>query len=199
MEDQVYSRITKNVHKPKKHKVAIFVCGASGTGKTTMRYKFLNDAKIKTSLVYINLDDIKEVGREEARKILNHSLLRAIEDGYSIFYDGTCRNKSDIKETMRLMKSKDYKIIMGMTYTTLPTALRRLEERREQYISEKDAKDIYQHMSKNAEVYMDSKDIDELYLYNNEVKTTLIFKRTSKNVECILPNERFYFDVSKYC
>ena len=88
---------------------------------------------------------------------------------------------------------------MGMTYTTLPTALRRLEERREQYISEKDAKDIYDHMTKNAEVYMDSKDIDELYLYNNEIKTTLIFKRTSKDVECILPNERFYFDVSKYC
>lgn len=199
MEEQVYSRITKNVHKPKKHKIAIFVCGASGTGKTTMRYKFLSDAKVKTSLAYINLDDIKEVGREDARKILNYSLLKAIEDGYSIFYDGTCRNKGDIAESMKLMKSKDYKIIMGMTYTTLPTALKRLEDRKNQFVSESVAKDIYKHMSKNAESYMDMKDIDEVYLYNNENTTTLIFKKTAKEVQCILPDEHFYFDVSQYC
>lgn len=199
MEEKVYERIIEHAHKPKKHKIAVFICGASGTGKTTMRYKFLRDAKIKTSFAYINLDDIKEVGREEARHLMSYSLLRAINDGYSIFYDGSCRNKQYIQKIINLLKSKDYKIIMGMTYTTLPTALRRLEERRGQYISQADAKDIYQHMTKNAEVYMDTKEIDELYLYNNEETSTLIFKKTAKEVQCILPDEQFYFDVSKYC
>lgn len=199
MEEEVYLHLTEKVRKPTKHKVAVFLCGASGTGKTSIRYKFLNDAKIKTTFVYLNIDNIKEVGREDARRILNHSLNRAVEDGYSIFYDGTCRNKKDIQEVMNYLKSQNYKIVLGMTYTTLPTALKRLEERRNQFVSEHVAKDIYQHMSKNAEVYMDTKDIDEIYLYNNEETVTLIYKKTSKTVDCILPDEQFYFDVSKYC
>lgn len=199
MEEQVYQRLIEKARKPKKHKLAIFICGASGTGKTSMRYKFLNDAKIKTSFVYLNIDDIKEVGREEARNLFNHSLIRAIDEGYSIFYDGTCRNKKDVSDTMKYLKSKNYKIILGITYTSLPTALKRLDERRGQFVSESVGKDVYQHMSKNAEVYMDMKEIDEVYLYNNENATTLIFKKTAKEVQCILPNEDFYFDVSEYC
>jgi len=199
MEEEVYLHLTEKVRKPTKHKLAIFFCGAAGTGKTSTRYKFLNDAKIKTSFVYLNLDNIKETGREEARRILNHSTNRAIEDGYSIFYDGTCRNKGDISEVMKYLKTKNYKIVLGMTYTTLPTALKRLEERRNQFVPESVAKDIYKHMSKNAEDYMDMKDIDEIYLYNNEITATLIYKKTSKSVDCILPTEKFYFDVSEYC
>lgn len=175
------------------------MCGASGTGKTTTRYKFLNDAKIRTSFVYLNLDDIKEVGREEARRILNSTLDRAIHDGYSIFYDGTCRNKKDIQEILRRLKATGYKLIVGMTYTSLPTALKRLEDRRGQFVSESVAKDIYQHMTKNAEVYMTMDEIDELYLYNNEHAITLLFKKTSKEIKCEFPEEDFYFDVSKYC
>lgn len=199
MEEEIYQRLTEKARKPKKHKLAIFICGASGTGKTSMRYKFLNDAKIKTSFVYLNIDDIKEVGREEARVIFNHSLLRAIEDGYSVFYDGTCRNKRDVSDTMKLLKSKNYKIILGMSYTSLPVALKRLEDRQGQFVSESVAKDIYQHMTKNADVYMDMKEIDQVYLYNNENTTTLIFKKTKKEVQCLLPKEDFYFDVSQYC
>jgi predicted ABC-type ATPase len=199
MEEEVYLRLIEKAHKPKRHKIAVFICGSSGTGKTSMRYKFLNDAKIKTSFVYLNMDTIKEVGREEARRILNYSLTRAVDDGYSIFYDGTCRNKGDIQDVMKRLKAKGYKIVLGMTYTTLPTALKRLEERQQQFVSESVAKDIYQHMSKNAEVYMSIKDIDEIYLYNNEITTTLIYKKTAKAVDCILPTDRFYFDVSKYC
>lgn len=201
MEEEVYKDLTKNVRKPKKNKVALFICGASGTGKSSIRYKFLKDAKIKTSFVYLNIDNIKEVGREEARIIFNHSLLRAIDDGYSIFYDGTCRNKKDVSDTMKLLKSKNYKIILGMTYTSLPTALKRLEDRRGQFVSETVAKDIYQHMKKNAEVYMDMKEIDKVYLYTNENTSELIlvYDQTKKEINCLLPNEDFYFDVSKYC
>jgi predicted ABC-type ATPase len=199
MEDEIYARITTGVSKPKKNKLAIFICGASGTGKTTMRHKFLRDAKIKTTFVYLNLDDIKEVGLEEARRLLQILTKRVIEDGYSLFYDGTCRNKQDTIETMKTLKNKNYKIVLGMTYTSLPTALKRLDERRGQYVSESVARDIYQHMTKNAETYMDLKEIDELFLYNNEENVTLIFRKSNKLVECLMPKTDFYFDVSKYC
>lgn len=199
MEEEVYLRLTENVRKPKKHKVVLCFCGASGTGKTSTQYKFLNDAKMKTTFVYLNLDEITKVGREDARRILNYSINRVIEDGYSIFYDGTCRNKTSFLEIMKTLKKHDYKVILGMTYTTLPTALKRLEDRRNQFVSESVAKDIYQHMTKNAEVYMTTDEIDEIYLYNNETTATLIYKKTSKSIDCIFPNEQFYFDVSKYC
>ena len=29
--EQVYTQLTSGVHKPKKHKVALFLCGSSGT------------------------------------------------------------------------------------------------------------------------------------------------------------------------
>lgn len=199
MEDDIFKRITTGVSKPKKYKIAIFSCGASGTGKSSMRDKFIRDAKVKTSLVYLNIDNIKEVGREEARVIFNKLIDKTMNEGYSLFYDGTCRNKKDMTELMKKLKSKDYKIIVGITYTTLPTALKRLEDRRGQYVSETVARDIYQHMKKNAETYMSLDQIDELYLYNNEETTKLIFKRKEKQVDCILPDEDFYFDVSKYC
>lgn len=199
MEEEVFDRITTGVAKPKKYKLAIFICGASGTGKSSMRDKFIRDAKIKTSLVYLNIDNIKEVGREEARVIFNKLIDKSVDEGYSILYDGTCRNKKDVTELMKKLKSKDYKIIVGMTYTTLPTALKRLEDRRGQYVPETVARDIYQHMKKNAEVYMTINYIDEMYLYNNEEASKLIFKRKNKQIDCILPNEDFYFDVSKYC
>jgi len=201
MEEEVYKKLTQKVRKPAKHKIALFICGASGTGKTSIADKFLRDAKIKTSFVYLNIDNIKEVGREEARRIFNHSLKRSIEDGYSVFYDGTCRNKKDVSDTMKLLKSKKYKIILGMTYASLPTALKRLEDRKGQFVSESVAKDIYQHMKKNAEVYMDMKEIDKVYLYTNENTSELIlvYDQTKKEINCLLPNEEFYFDISNYC
>jgi predicted ABC-type ATPase len=205
MEDEIYQRLTAGVAKPKKNKLAIFICGASGTGKTSMRHKFLRDLKIKTTFVYLNLDDIKEVGLEEARKLLQAITSRVIEDGYSIFLDGTCRNKQETVDRIKTLKSKGYKVMVGMVYASLPVVLKRLDERRGQYVSESVAKDIYQHMKKNAETYINIKQIDELYLYTNETSPNLIvsFDNNKKQVTCVAGAEEgleeFYFDVSKYC
>lgn len=200
MEDELYAKLTEGVRKPTKNKLALFFCGAAGTGKTTGRHKFLRDTKLKTSFVYLNIDDLKNVeGREQMRVLFNKFVKRSIEDGYSIFYDGTCRNKTETIELIKDLKSKHYKIILGMVYSTLPTALKRIEERRGQFLTETAGKDIYQHMSKNAETYMSVKEIDELYLYNNEQTITLIFQKTKKEIKCISPDTEFYFDVSEYC
>ena len=52
----LFQTITKNVRRAGKHKKAIFMCGAAGTGKTSSRAKFLADAGITSSYIYLNPD-----------------------------------------------------------------------------------------------------------------------------------------------
>lgn len=198
--DEIYEELIKGVRKPK-HKIALFLCGAAGSGKTTTLNTFLDDAKLNTTFVMLNIDQIRpKIGTQEASVSIFHDLiLNTIEDGYSFLYDGTCRDKSNILKRIDLVKSKGYKVVLGITYASLDKVLSRLKQRTNQPLEESLAKDIYNHLKKNVETYMKVSDIDELYLYNNENKTKLIFKKKAKKITCISPNEEFYFDVSKYC
>lgn len=200
MEEEIYKSLTKGVRRPK-HKVAMFMCGAAGTGKTSMRETFLKDIGMKSSFVYLNIDDIRKhvKSQEEAQVFIKKLVSRTVDDGYSLMWDATCRNKSAILPAMESMKSKGYKIVLGMVYASLNTVLRRVAKRTEQPVEESIVRDIYQHMMKNAEVYMDKEFIDEIYLYNNEKTAILMFSKSDKSVQCHSPDLKFYFDVSKYC
>jgi predicted kinase len=199
--EEIYSSLVKGVRKPTKHKVALFLCGAAGTGKTTSKYKFLYDSKIRTSFVVLNVDDMRELvgSQEKARSVLSYATERVIKEGYSFLYDGTCRDKTNVLKMMEHVKSLGYKTILGITYTPLRTALQRISKRVNQPLSEDVARDIYRHLTKNIETYMDEPSIDEIYLYNNEHTYKLIFTRKDKTIQCITPESAFYFDVSKYC
>jgi predicted kinase len=199
--EEIYSSLVKGVRKPTKHKVALFLCGAAGTGKTTSKYKFLYDSKIRTSFVVLNVDDMREIvgSQEKARSVLSYVTERAIKEGYSFLYDGTCRDKTNVLKMMEHVKSLGYKTILGITYTPLRSALNRISKRVNQPLSEEVARDIYRHLTKNIEEYMNQPSIDEIYLYNNEHTSKLIFTRKDKTIECITPDSAFYFDVSKYC
>ena len=197
MEEEIYKSLTKGVRRPK-HKVAMFMCGAAGTGKTSLRDRFLSDIGMKSSFVYLNLDEIK-TDKSTAREILKSLVRRTVEDGYSLLWDATCRNKSEILAEMGSMKSKGYKIVLGMVYASLNTVLKRIKKRTEQPVEESVVRDIYQHMMRSAEVYMNKDVIDEIYLYNNEKDAILMFSKSDKSVQCHSPHLKFYFDVSKYC
>lgn len=201
MEEELFQRLTATVRKPTKHKLAIFSCGASGSGKTVGKESFLKNAGIKTSYVYINVDKIRLLtgSHETSQKMLKHVVNRTIDEGYSFFWDATCRNKNEIIEQMKNVKAKGYKIVFSLTYAELSTVLKRVKERITQQTDEFVVRDIYQHMKKNAEVYMNVKDIDEVYLYNNDQTSQLIFYKDKKKVQCIHPEMNFYFDVSNYC
>jgi predicted ABC-type ATPase len=198
--DEIYKSLTKGVRKPKQ-KVALFLCGAAGSGKTTSRSTFLDDAQMKTTFVTLNIDEVRPiVGTQElARKVFVELVDKAIDDGYSILYDATCRDKSNIVARMKQLKEKNYKIVLGITYASLKTVLERVRRRTEQPLDESIAKEIYQHLKKNVETYMGLGEIDEVYLYNNEQTSKLIYVRKSKKVFCMSPESNFYFDVSKYC
>lgn len=199
--EELYEQITKGVRKPSKNKVGLFLCGTAGSGKTSGRDRFLHDAQVKTSFVYLNVDDIRQHtgSQEKARIIMKQLFHRIIEDGYSFLWDATCRNKSEVIESMHLVKSRGYKIVLGMVYASLKTALERIRKRTNQPLDESIARDIFRHMSQNAETYMSVSDIDEIYLYNNERTFSLIFSRSKKTIKCVSPDTDFYFDVSEYC
>jgi predicted ABC-type ATPase len=198
--DELYNSLIKGVRKPK-HKLALFLCGAAGSGKTSSRSTFLRDAGITTTYVTLNLDEIRGVvgTQEEARKVFVELTNRVIENGYSLLYDATCRDTSNVIPRMKELKQKGYTVILGITFATERTILGRIQRRVDQPLDESIARDIYAHLKKNVEKYMSLDAIDEVYLYNNEQTTTLIYKRKGQRIYCVSPSSKFYFDVSKYC
>lgn len=198
--DSIYNELTKGVRKPK-HKIALFLCGAAGTGKTTLLTTFLDDVRMKTTFVTLNIDHIRPVigTQDAARTVFQHLIDRTIEDGYSFLYDGTCRDRSNILRRMKDLKARGYTIKLGITYASLGTVLGRLRRRMEQPLDDAIAKDIYSHLKRNVESYMSVDEIDEVCLYNTERTSKLIFHRHNTTIDCISPTSAFYFDVSTYC
>ena len=143
------------------------------------------------------MDDIaaKTGNYETARTILNSSFDNVISEGYSFFYDGTCRNKGQILRRMGALKEQGYEIILGITYAPMKTALRRIEARTHQPLDASIAKEIYIHVQNSIEQFMKSDIPDEVYLYNNTDSTKLIYHRKNQKVYCDTPNSKFYFKV----
>jgi predicted ABC-type ATPase len=196
--EKVYEKLIKGVHKPKKHKFALFLCGSSGTGKTSSKNTFIKDAGLTTTYVNLNLDTVWSITKGEGniQTIYNEIIERVIREGYSFVYDGTCRNVQTVHLLMNHVKREGYAIKLGMIYANLKITLERLSLRKNQPITQKLAKEIYTEVSRVAKQYMNA---DEIYLYNNDDTTTLIFYKTHKKIECIHPEMNFYFDVSEYC
>jgi len=201
MDEQVYAQIIKGVHKPKKHKIAVFLCGSSGTGKTTTKQQILDRAGLKGTYVDLNIDVVTQMigSREKAFQMFGYLIRKTMAEGYSFLYDGTCRDKGSMMSRILMAKQSGYRTIMAMTYTSLQTALKRILGRTEQPVPEDVAREIYGQVSKVAEGFVTSKNIDEVYLYNNEQTSTLMFHKAKKEIQCLHSDMNFYFDVSEYC
>ena len=198
--DQIYEDLTTGVRKPTKNKVGIFMCGTSGAGKTVNRDKYLEDMGLKTTYVLLNLDNIWAISQhEDARAIFKQIILKTIEDGYSFYYEGTCRSPGYIVPKMQEAKKNGYIVKLGFVYADLDTVLKRIKERVDQPTTTDFAKLVYSQVKKHAAGYMNLDLFDEIYLYNNTKTSKLIFYKDKKEVECISPTSKFYFDVSKYC
>ena len=191
--DEVYSYVVKGVRKPTKHKRVLFLCGASGTGKTTHASKFLEDAEMHTSYVYLNIDELGKVFPYIRRDAIPELLVRDTNDGYSVFVDATCRIRRTYVSIIDDLLRKGYRITMGVMYVPLETALSRVASRTEQPIPERVVRDIYAHTKRNIESYMH---LPELFLYSNG---RLVFQKNGESVTCPNPSAPFYFPLSKYC
>lgn len=196
MEDELYTRITKGVRKPTKNKVALLSCGASGTGKTTSRTRFIRDSGMRSTFVMLNQDNYWKYN--DARSLYKKLFMRTIDDGYSFLFDGTCRNVGDIIRLINGLHDHGYIVKLSITYAKLRTTMERLRNRKEQAIKPDLALNIYNEVKRKIEVLMKS-NVDEIYLYDNESTTRLIYHRTAKKISCFMPDSDFYFDISKYC
>jgi len=198
-DESIYKKLTKGV---RRSKTAIFLCGASGSGKSTTRDSILNKIKFKHTHVLLNLDDIIVYKERvsESRKTLINLFRRAVEDGYPVLYDGTCRYPPFIEKIIdEILKDKGYKVVLVLNYASLDKVIERVKQRFHQQTPIETVKEIYEELSQKAEEYMSMKNIDELYLFSNETQSKMVFSRKDKKIKCVSPDSDFYFDVSKYC
>lgn len=187
--------LVKGVRKPK-HKIALFLCGSSGTGKTSSVNRVIEDAGLRTTFVYLNADKLRDTVR--SYEALQELAFRIMKEGYSIVWDKTCRNVGETQKEIMEFKKHGYKTILSMLYANVDTVVKRVSSRTEQPIPEDVVRRIFRELRSKAERYLET-DVDELFLYNNDRTLTLIFHKNKKHVTCLSPKTKFYFDISEYC
>jgi predicted ABC-type ATPase len=183
---EVYDDLRKGKRKSSNPKAILF-CGASGVGKTTIRQTFLTK-----NMIVFDADELWEKYKlRNIGSILRESIHSAINDKYTILYDGTCRNHAQTMEILDHLKENKYTITIVIVYSRPLTALQRVKERKSQKVPLDVAKQIFGEVSKHIKEFMDYP--ADIYLYTNETEPLLIFKKTSKKIHCISPESEFYF------
>ena len=173
--------------------VAVFVCGAPGVGKTSLRKKMLEDMGVTEPLTILNIDDIKLPDRRAAQREFARRVEDAVESNTSFLYDATCRDRTAVMGLMDRIQMNGYTVKLAMIWASKPTVLQRLAKRTEQPIPAEVAAKIYDEVEGKLESFM-KKDVDDIYLYNNEVDPVLIYTKTKG---CLHKNIDFYFSICK--
>ena len=188
----LFATLTKGVRRSKQ-KVAVFVCGAPGSGKST----HIQDM-IRTTYVSLNADTLWNLTKDpHVIKQLDTLFTRLIQEGYSFVYEGTCRDPTLMKQRMKRAREHGYIIKLQMIYADLPTLLRRVRARTTQPTPPSVIKEAFLQLQEHAHEYMDH--ADEVWLYNHQKTSRLIFFKSAQKVVCHSPSSSFYFDVSAYC
>ena len=194
--EELYAKLTKGVRKTK-HKTVLFLCGSAGTGKTSSVQHVLRDAKLSTTFVYLNVDQLRD--HITKYKQLQDLAYQIMKDGYNLVWDKTCRNVGDGLSELEQFKKHGYRTIVSMLYAELDTVVDRVAKRVNQPVPEDIVREIYQNLEDAAPRYLNKSFIDEVFLYNNEHTLKLMFHRQKKQIQCHSPDTKFYFDVSEYC
>jgi predicted kinase len=173
-----------------------FVCGPPGTGKSTHIKEMLNQAKIRGKHILIDPDLQEADTHAEKSKLALQRVKETITAKKSFVYVATCGGVKQMMSFLSSAKSQGFRTVVAIPYTTLSTALKRISQR-EQVTPEEVSQDLHAFFATKAEAYMKIKNLDEVYLYNNETDFNLLYSRKKKKIVCT-PGE-FYFDVEKYC
>jgi hypothetical protein len=168
----------------------ILICGGPGTGKSTNVNKIVKLAKIR-SFFTVDPDQLRNEPNPSDRAIeMVHEHISARKN---VVYVGTCRRIKYMKDILDNMKAHGYRTIVAIVYTSLPTAIKRVEMRKHQPVSEEALRYMYSSFKRNAPEYVKLNTIDELYFFNNEDTFTLLFSKIGNETK--LHNEEldFYF------
>jgi hypothetical protein len=173
------------------------ICGSPGTGKTSHVREMLDNAGLADPFLIIDPDKVDALSHEERSTSAMNTVIETIRKGKSFVYIATCGGTKIILGLLARMKAKKYRTVVAIPYTSLTTALSRIAKRKEQPVGEDVVRDLYAFFTSKAERFMNMKNLDEVYLYNNETDFNLLLKMKNKHVACSKGD--FYFDISKYC
>jgi predicted ABC-type ATPase len=176
--------------------IGILICGPSGVGKTTNLSKIFDKVGAHPSV--LDPDKRSEKDHQERSSKTLEEVHEYISEKKSFAYVATCGGITIIKDILKKMKDQGYRTIIVIIYTSLETAIERISKR-EQETPEEVIVDLHSFFTKKAEYYMKARNVDELLLYNNETKFTLLLNKKDKKIHCYKKSENFYFDISPYC
>jgi len=180
--------------------VGILACGPSGVGKSTHIEEMLKYAKISKNAKLIDPDKLPLTSGTDDRSDRAYELLHeTIDEGKTFVYSASCLRKHKLAEVFNHMKEKKYKIVVAMIYASLPVAMERLKKRLDQPIRAKTALHFHNDFKERAPELMEDPMIDEIYLYNNENKFSLLLSKKNKKIVCRSDDADFFFDISEYC
>jgi predicted kinase len=173
-----------------------FVCGPPGTGKSTHIQEMLKLAGIRGKHILIDPDREEAETHEKQSQQAVERLTQTIAKKKSFVYVATCGGLKQMMSFLSSAKTQGFRTVVAIPYTKLTTALERISKR-EQVTPEEVTRDLHAFFATKAEAYMKLRNLDEVYLYNNETDFNLLYSRKKKKIVCT-PGD-FYFDVSKYC
>jgi predicted kinase len=173
-----------------------FVCGPPGTGKSTHIQEMLSLAGIRGKHILIDPDREEAETHEKQSQQAVERLTQTIAKKKSFVYVATCGGLKQMMSFLSSAKTQGFRTVVAIPYVKLTTALERISKR-EQLTPEEVTRDLHAFFATKAEAYMKLRNLDEVYLYNNETDFNLLYSRKKKKIVCT-PGD-FYFDVSKYC
>lgn len=175
---------------------AFFVCGPPGTGKSSHIKEMLKLAGIRGKYALIDPDLLKAETHAEQSELALQRVKETLQEKKSFVYVATCGGLKQMMSFLSSAKSQGFRTVVAIPYVKLTTALDRISKR-EQVTPEEVSRDLHAFFTTKAEAYMKLRNLDEVYLYNNETDFNLLYSRKKKKIVCT-PGE-FYFDVSPYC
>jgi len=134
-----------------KDKIAVFVCGSGGSGKTTFSDRYFSSFKkinvdipyeklLKGSGMGVKITDFSEdqAGQaskffESAKDISYNTFLEAIAHGDNIVIDTVGRYIDSIRKQRKKLNINGYKTIMFMLYAPLDVCINRVKNRDRTY------------------------------------------------------------------
>ena len=112
------------------------ICGPPGTGKSTHIRTMLRKAGFDQE--YVLADPDKLPGSHEEQSDGAIKLLKdTVSEKKNVVYVGSCLSTRMLMSVLREMKKHKYRTVVAVSYTSVPTALKRIAVRHEQPLDPK--------------------------------------------------------------
>jgi predicted kinase len=166
-----------------KNKIAVFVCGSGGSGKSTfVRENLENFIHIDIDLIYEELLISNGLGLkiknfnehemklsnilfDEAKKLNDIKLQNSVDNGYNLVIDGIGRDPDVILLQRKYLETSGYGTFMVMLYSDLDVCINRVENRERVY-PQNITKDSWYLSYNNIGTYAKEFGNNFLFIYN---------------------------------